>query len=63
MTTNEGMGRRVIGPETDDDDVIASHAKQRVDNHGDRAKARTRSRRRERRVSRQAIRTGHHEES
>lgn len=62
MTTNEGMGRREISPETLDDDVIASRKKRRVDNHGGQAKAARLANRRARRLTRASLRNGTHEE-
>lgn len=62
MSNHEGMGRRAISPETLDDDVIASHKRERVDNHGGQARAARLYRRRERRLTRQALRTGQYEE-
>lgn len=61
MSNSEGMGRREISPETLDDDVIASHAKHRVDNHGGQAKARKLYRRRARRLGRADLRNGNYE--
>lgn len=62
MINHEGMGRRAIGPETLDDDVIASHKKRRVDNHGGQARAARLYRRRERRLTRASLRNGTYEE-
>lgn len=58
MGNNEGMGRRAISPETLDDDVIASHKKRRVDNHGGQAKAAKLYRRRARRLTKAELRNG-----
>lgn len=62
MINHEGMGRRAIGPETEDDDVIKGHKKHRVDNHGAQAKAARLYRRRARRLTRASLRNGTYEE-
>ena len=62
MSNHEGMGRREISPETLDDDVIASHKRNRVDNHGGQAKAARLYRRRSRRLVRAELRNGIYEE-
>jgi hypothetical protein len=61
MGNNEGMGRRAISPDTLDDDVIKSHKKHRVDNHGGQAKAAKLYRRQERRLVAADLRNGRYD--
>lgn len=61
MGNNEGMGRRAISPNTLDDDVIASHKKVRVDNHGSQARSAKIYRRRARRLVAADLRSGRYD--